>query len=118
VIFTLPVVAAAGTAQVALLSLQELGEQAVPLNVKVLVPCVAPKPVPVAVTLVPTIPVVTERLVRCGVTVKVKLLLVPAVVVTEMPPVVAGVGIVQTSDVALHVPHVTSVALIWTVDVP
>jgi hypothetical protein len=118
VIFTLPVVAAAGTVQIALLSLQELGEHAVPLNVKVLAPCVAPRPVPVAVTLVPTIPVVTDRLARCGVTVNVKLLLVPAVVVTEIPPVVAGVGMVQISEVALHVPQVTSVALIWTVDVP
>ena len=53
---TLPVVAPAGTGATMLVALQLVGVAAVPLNVTVLVPCVAPKFVPVIVTEVPTTP--------------------------------------------------------------
>ena len=46
----------------------------VPLNFTVLVPCVAPKFVPVMVTDAPTAPVVGERLVMVGVALTVKAL--------------------------------------------
>jgi hypothetical protein len=51
---TLPVVAPAGTGAVMLVALQVVGVAAVPLNVTVLPPCVAPKFVPEIVTEVPT----------------------------------------------------------------
>jgi hypothetical protein len=47
---TLPVVAPAGTGTTMLVALQLVGVAAVPLNVTVLVPCVAPKFAPVIVT--------------------------------------------------------------------
>jgi hypothetical protein len=47
---TLPVVAPAGTGTTMLVALQLVGVAAVPLNVTVPVPCVAPKFVPVIVT--------------------------------------------------------------------
>ena len=50
---------------------QLVGVAAVPLNVTVLVPCVAPKLVPVIVTAVPTGPLVGVRLVSVGATVTV-----------------------------------------------
>ena len=53
---TFPVVAPLGTGTVILVALQTVGVPAVPLNVTVLVPCVAPKFVPVIVTAVPTGP--------------------------------------------------------------
>ena len=53
---TLPVVAPLGTATVMLVALQLVGVPAVPLIVTVLVPCVAPKFVPVRMTEVPTGP--------------------------------------------------------------
>jgi hypothetical protein len=61
-----------------LVALQLVGVATVPLNVTVLVPCVAPKLVPVIVTDVPTIPEFGLRLVILGliaVTVKLKPLL-------------------------------------------
>ena len=45
---------------------QLVGVAVVPLNVTVLVPCVAPKFVPVIVTAVPTGPLVGDRLVMLG----------------------------------------------------
>jgi len=51
-----PVVAPTGTATVMLVPLQFVGVPAVPLNLTVLVPCVAPKFVPVTFTAVPTDP--------------------------------------------------------------
>ena len=51
---------------------QVVGVAVVPLNVTVLVPCVAPKLVPVIVTAVPTGPLVGARLVSVGGTVTVK----------------------------------------------
>ena len=59
---TLPVVAPLGTGTTMLVALQLVGTPAVPLNFTVLVPCVAPKFVPVIVTAVPTGPDVTLKL--------------------------------------------------------
>ena len=63
---TLPVVAPVGTGTAMLVADQVVGVAAVPLNVTVLVPRVAPKLVPVIVTVVPTGPLVGDRLVRPG----------------------------------------------------
>ena len=68
---TLPVVAPAGTGTTMLVADQLVGVAAVPLNLTVLVPCVAPKLVPVIVTAVPTGPLVGDRLVSVGATVTV-----------------------------------------------
>src|SRR5207237_586477 len=62
----LPVVAPAGTGTTMLVAPQLVGVAAVPLNFIVLVPCVAPKFVPVIVTDVPIIPGVGFRLVMLG----------------------------------------------------
>jgi len=69
----LPVLAPEGTGTLIAVSLQLVGVAAVPLNATVLVPCVAPKFVPVMVTEVPTIPEVGARLVMAGGGVTVKL---------------------------------------------
>jgi len=66
VTMTLPVRAAAGTGAVIAVALQAVGVAAVPLNVTVLVLCVAPKFAPVIVTDVPTRPEVGFRLVIDG----------------------------------------------------
>src|SRR6266436_1036367 len=63
---TLPVVAPVGTGATRLVALQLVGVAVVPLKVTVLVPCVAPKFVPVIVTDVPTVPEVGFRLVMVG----------------------------------------------------
>jgi hypothetical protein len=63
---TFPAVAPAGTGTTILVALQLIGVAAVPLNVTVLVPCDAPKFVPVIVTEVPTGPEVGLRPVTLG----------------------------------------------------
>ena len=63
---TFPVVAPLGTGTTMLVALQLVGVAAVPLNFTVLVPCVAPKFVPVIVTDVPTGPDVGDKLVMLG----------------------------------------------------
>jgi hypothetical protein len=64
---TLPVVAPAGTVTTMLVALQLVtAVTAVPLNVTVLVPCVAPKFVPVMVMEVPTAPELWLRLLIVG----------------------------------------------------
>jgi hypothetical protein len=63
---TLPVVAPVGTGTAMLVADQLVGVAAVPLNVTVLLPCVAPKFVPVIVTAAPTGPLVGDRLVSVG----------------------------------------------------
>ncbi len=100
---TFPDVAPFGTAATMLVPLHELGTAAVPLNVTVLAPCVAPKFVPVIVTAVPTIPEVGDRLVMVGswatsVTVQVKVLLLvsepsEAVAVTLYVPALVRVSV-------------------------
>src|SRR5262249_11536719 len=63
---TFPVVAPAGTGTTMLVLDQLVGVAVVPLNFTVLVPCVAPKFVPVIVTEVATGPFVGDRLVMLG----------------------------------------------------
>jgi hypothetical protein len=63
---TLPVVAPAGTGATMFVALQLAGVAAVPLNVTVLVPCVAPKFAPVIVTDLPTPPDVGFKLAMLG----------------------------------------------------
>ena len=68
---TLPVVAPAGTGTTMLLADQVVGVAAVPLNVTVLAPWVAPKLLPLIVTAVATGPLDGDRLVSVGATVTV-----------------------------------------------
>ena len=74
----MPVVAPVGAVTVMLVALQAVGVAVVPLNVTVLVPCVAPKFVPVITTVLPTVPLLGFRFVIVGagtVTVKLRPLL-------------------------------------------
>jgi len=66
VITMFPVVAPAGTGTMIDPVLQPVGVAAVPLNVTVLVPCIAPKFVPVIATEAPTAPDVADKLVIFG----------------------------------------------------
>src|ERR1700689_3962233 len=68
---TLPVVAPLGTGATMLVAAQLVGVAVVPLNFTVLVPCVAPKFVPVIVTAAPTDPRVRASDVIVGVAVTV-----------------------------------------------
>jgi hypothetical protein len=68
---TFPVDAPAGTETVMLLADHAVGDAAVPLNVTVLVPWLAPKFVPLTVTVLATLPLDGERLVKVGATVTV-----------------------------------------------
>ncbi len=92
-----------------------------PLNVTVPVPCVEPKPVPVIVTSVPTVPEVGDRLVMIGVGANVNgepLLATPFTVTTRLP-VVAPVGTTATIVPVLQlVIEVAVVPLNVTVLVP
>jgi hypothetical protein len=63
---TLPVVAPAGTGTLIEVAAQVVGVAGVPLNATVLVPCDAPKLVPLIVTEAPTAPEVGVRLVMLG----------------------------------------------------
>src|SRR5580765_906009 len=116
---TLPVVAPAGTGATMLVADQLVGVAVVPLKRTVLVPCVAPKFVPVIVTDVPTGPVVGDKLVMLGATVTVKLtpLLADPTVTTTLP-VVAPVGTGATMLVADQLVGVAVVPLNFTVLVP
>jgi hypothetical protein len=112
-----------------LVALQVEGVAAVPLNVTVLVPWVAPKLVPAMVTGVPAAPDVGLKLVMLGaveVTVKFSpLLVVPpepppgpmALVITTLP-VVAPLGTGTTMVVAFQLVGVPAVPLKVTVPVP
>jgi hypothetical protein len=66
VITTFPVVAPAGTGTTIDVALQLVGVAAVPLNVTVLEPALAPKFVPAIVTATPTAPDVGDRLLMVG----------------------------------------------------
>src|SRR5258706_509012 len=100
----LPVVAPAGTGATMLVALHVVTVAVVPLNVTVLVPCVAPKFDPPIVTAVPTAPDAGDRLVIEGVgkTVKLTPLLLTPFTRTTAFPVVAPEGTVATMLVALH----------------
>src|SRR5215467_64059 len=117
---TLPVVAPDGTGTTMLVADQLVGVAVVPLNVTVLVPCVAPKFVPVIVTDVATGPLVGDRLVMLGATVTVKLapLLARPPTVTTTLPVVAPDGTGTTMLVADQLVGVAVVPLNLTVLVP
>src|SRR5256885_931499 len=117
---TLPVVAPVGTGATMLVALQLVGVAATPLNLIVLVPCVAPKLAPAIVTDVPTTPDVGFKLVKLGagvVTVKVTPLLAPASVreLPTTPEVVfklvrlgAGVKTVKVTPLLATPPTVTT----------
>jgi len=83
---TLPVVAPEGTIAIIEVSLQVVNVTAVPLNVTVLAPCVAPKLVPCIVTNAPTVPDVGVMLATFGTTVKLApLLATPPTEATMFP---------------------------------
>jgi len=101
---TAPVVDPAGTGTLILVSLQLVGLATVPLKVILLVPCVAPKLVPLTVTTVPAGPEAGLRLAMFGggITVKVMPLLAPLPVVTTTGPVVVPLGMKATILVSLQ----------------
>ena len=115
---TFPVVAPVGTVVTMEVALQLVIIVAVVvLNFTVLVPCVAPKFVPVIVTDAPTAPDVGERLVMLGVgnTVKDLPLLSTPLACTTTLPVLAPVGTGTAMDVALQLVGVAEVPLNFTV---
>jgi hypothetical protein len=120
VTMTLPVVAPDGTGTTMLVADQLVGVAAVPLKVTVLLPCVAPKPLPAIVTAAATGPLVGERLVIVGATVTVndRPLLASAPTVTMTLPVVAPDGTGATMLVADQLVGVAVVPLNVTVLVP
>jgi hypothetical protein len=101
---TAPVVAPAGTGAVMLVALQVVGDVMVPLNLNVLVPCVAPKSEPVIIAGAATAPSVGARFAIVGGTVT------EAGTVARLPanrdddvPEVAPTGTCTAMLVALHV---------------
>src|SRR5438552_1573566 len=120
VMTTFPVVAPAGTGTTMLVADHDVGVPVVPLNVTVLVPCVAPKLVPVSVIDAPTAPLVGASDVMLGVgnTVNVTPLLATPLTVTTTLPVVAPAGTGTTMLVADQLVGVAVVPLNFTVLVP
>jgi hypothetical protein len=115
---TLPVVAPAGTAATMLVALQLVGTTEIPLNVTVLVPCVAPKFAPLTVTGAPTNPELGFRFVMLGpgdVTVKLAPLLATPPTVTTTLPVVAPAGTGTAMLVALQLAGTAPIPLNFTV---
>jgi hypothetical protein len=90
----------AGTGATMPVSPQLVGVAMTPLKATVLVPCVAPKLVPVTVTDVPTGPEAGVKLLIFGVTVKVTPLLTSPLLLTTTDPVDAPVGTVAMMLVA------------------
>jgi len=117
---TFPVVAPLGTVVAMLVALQLATVAAAPLNFTVLLPCVAPKFVPVIVTAAPTAPVVTDRLVMlgAGTTVKLDPLLFTPLANTTTFPVVAPEGTVVAMLVAPQLVTVAVIPLNFTVPLP
>src|SRR5947207_95265 len=118
---TFPVAAPLGTGATILVALQLVGVAAVPLNVTVLVPCVAPKLAPVIVTDAPTNPDVGLRLVMLGpgvVTVKLTPLLATPPTATTTLPVVATLGTGAVMLVAVQFVGTAAIPLNATVLVP
>lgn len=97
-----PKVAPVGTGAVILVALQFVGVAAAPLNVIVLVPCEAPKPVPVMVTEVPGAPLPGFRPVITGGTPNDMPLLARPPTVTTTFPVAAPAGTLTVMLVALQ----------------
>src|SRR5882762_1462350 len=112
---TFPVVAPEGTVVAMLVALQLVTVAVVPLKLTVPDPCVAPKFVPVIVTAAPTAPVVIDRLVMLGATVKLDPLLFTPLANTTTFPVVAPEGTVVARLVALQLVTVAAVPLKLTV---
>lgn len=115
---TLPVVAPAGTGTTMVVLFQLVGLPLAPLNEIVLVPCVAPKPVPVTVILVPGSPPFGVSVLITGGTVKVTPLLACPFTVTTTGPVVALAGTGAKMAVALQKVGVVVTPLKVTVLVP
>src|SRR3989441_384112 len=118
---TLPVVAPVGTGATMLVALQLVAVAVVPLNLTLLVPCVAPKFAPAIVTDAPTNPEAGFKLVMLGagtVTVKLTPLLATPPTVTTTFPVVAPAGTGTTMLVALQLVGVAAVPLNLTLLVP
>jgi len=117
---TFPVVAPVGTGAAMLVGDQLVGVVAVPLNVTVLVPWVAPKLVPVIVTDAPTAPLVGASDVMLGAanTVNATPLLATPLTVTTTFPVVAPPGTGTAMLVADQLVGVAVVPLNFTVLVP
>jgi hypothetical protein len=118
---TLPVVAPDGTGTTMLVVDQVVAVAAVPLNVTVLVPLVAPKFVPAIVTEVPTGPLVGVKLVEVGATVYGRPLLASELTVTTTFPVVAPLGtgttmLVFDQDVGVAVVPLNVSVLVLLVD--
>lgn len=115
---TFPVVAPLGTVTAILDAPHDETVAVVPLNLTVLVPCVEPNVVPVIVTAAPTAPVVIDKLVMAGVTVKLFPLLATPLAFTTTFPVVAPFG---TVTAILEAPQVVTAAVVplnVTVPVP
>src|SRR5262245_51080873 len=114
---TLPVVAPSGTGATMLVADHDVGVAVVPLNRTVLVPCVAPKFVPVIVTEAPTAPLVgfSDVIVAVGTTVNAEPLLATPPTVTVTLPVVAPAGTGTTMLVADQLVGVAVVPLNRTV---
>lgn len=120
-ICTEPEIAPLGTGTVIDVALQLVGVPTVPLNVIVLVPCVAPKLAPLTVTGVPAGPDVGERLVMFGEGVTVNgtpLLAATPPMVTTTFPVEAPAGTGTEIEVAPQLVGVASVPLNVTVLLP
>jgi hypothetical protein len=115
---TLPVAAPAGTGTMIELVPQVVGVAAVPLKVTVLVPWLDPKLFPFMFTEVPPAPLVGDRLVMFGTTMKFSPLLEVPLTVTTKLPLVAPEGTVVTIDVGLQPVAVTAVPLKVTVLAP
>jgi hypothetical protein len=115
-----PVVAPAGTGTRMLAADHVVGVAAVPLNVTMLVPCVAPKLVPVIVTRVATGPLAGARFVTLGVgtTVNVTPVLATPLTVTTTGPVAAPAGTGKRMLAADHVMGAATVPLKVTMLVP
>jgi hypothetical protein len=118
---TFPLVAPVGTGTAMLVADQLVGVATLPLNVTVLVLFVVPKFEPAMVTVVPTAPLVGDKLVIAGavlVTVKVPALLATLPTVTTTFPLVAPVGTGTAMLVADQLVGVAAVPLNVTVLVP
>ena len=106
---TFPVVAPLGTVTAILDEPHVVTVAVVPLNATVLLPWVEPNVVPVIVTAAPTAPVVIDKLVMAGVTVKLFPLLATPLALTTTFPVVAPLGTVTPM---LDAPHDVTLAVV------
>jgi hypothetical protein len=115
---TFPDVAPIGTGTTICVEFQTVGVAATPLNVTVLVPCTAPKLVPVIVTDVPTDPEVGDRLAIAGGKLKLTPLLAAPPTVSTTLPVVAPAGTATTICVIPQFVGVAAMPLKLTVLAP